>query len=154
MIKLIRLDYRLLHGQVVFAWTGYVDASRIIVVDDTTANDELKQSILKLSKPAGVKLNIFTVGQLLEKIDRVESLKENIMLIFGNTSSLREFCEKYKNVKVVNYGGLANKPDAKKYASAIFMTKSEVEDTQKIIDLGINIVVQQTPTQKIESLIL
>ena len=40
MIKLVRLDYRLLHGQVVFSWTGHVGAQRIIVVDDDAANDE------------------------------------------------------------------------------------------------------------------
>ena len=28
MIKLVRLDYRLLHGQVVFSWTGHVGALR------------------------------------------------------------------------------------------------------------------------------
>ena len=44
MIKLVRLDYRLLHGQVVFAWTGHTGAQRIIVVDDEAANDELKKS--------------------------------------------------------------------------------------------------------------
>ena len=42
MIKLVRLDYRLLHGQVVFAWTGHTSAQRIIVVDDDAATDELK----------------------------------------------------------------------------------------------------------------
>ena len=46
MIKLVRLDYRLLHGQVVFAWTGHVSAQRIIVVDDEAANDDLKKSAL------------------------------------------------------------------------------------------------------------
>ena len=55
MIKLVRLDYRLLHGQVVFAWTGHVSAQRIIVVDDEAAGDELKKSALTLSKPTGVK---------------------------------------------------------------------------------------------------
>ena len=44
MIKLVRLDYRLLHGQVVFAWTGHTGAQRIIVVDDDAATDELKKS--------------------------------------------------------------------------------------------------------------
>ena len=58
MIKLVRLDYRLLHGQVVFAWTGHTGAQRIIVVDDDAATDELKKSALTLSKPAGVRLNI------------------------------------------------------------------------------------------------
>ena len=47
MIKLVRLDYRLLHGQVVFSWTGHVGAQRIIVVDDDAANDEMKKSALK-----------------------------------------------------------------------------------------------------------
>lgn len=46
MIKLVRLDYRLLHGQVVFAWTGHTNAQRIIVVDDDAAGDELKKSAL------------------------------------------------------------------------------------------------------------
>ena len=55
MIKLVRLDYRLLHGQVVFSWTGHVGAQRIIVVDDDAANDEMKKSALLLSKPAGVR---------------------------------------------------------------------------------------------------
>lgn len=54
MIKLVRLDYRLLHGQVVFSWIGHVGAQRIIVVDDDAANDEMKKSALLLSKPAGV----------------------------------------------------------------------------------------------------
>lgn len=42
MIKLVRLDYRLLHGQVVFGWVNHISAQRIIIVDDAAANDELK----------------------------------------------------------------------------------------------------------------
>ena len=68
MIKLVRLDYRLLHGQVVFSWTGHVGAQRIIVVDDDAANDEMKKSALLLSKPAGVRVNIFTVDKAIAKI--------------------------------------------------------------------------------------
>lgn len=43
MIKLVRIDHRLLHGQVVFSWTKSLGISRIIVVDDETANDEMKK---------------------------------------------------------------------------------------------------------------
>lgn len=50
MIKLVRIDHRLLHGQVVFSWTKSLGISRIIVVDDETANDEMKKSFLKLIK--------------------------------------------------------------------------------------------------------
>ena len=70
MIKLVRLDYRLLHGQVVFAWTGHVSAQRIIVVDDEAANDDLKKSVEcgmngHLSKPVEVDKLYRTLNQVI-----------------------------------------------------------------------------------------
>ena len=117
MIKLVRLDYRLLHGQVVFAWTGHTGAQRIIVVDDEAANDELKKSALSLSKPAGVRLNIFTLEKALAKMPKVETLNENIMFIFGNVATLKGFCDAYPKIKEINYGGLANRPGSKQYVA-------------------------------------
>lgn len=152
MIKLVRLDYRLLHGQVVFSWCGYVGAQRIIVVDDDAASDELKKAALSLSKPAGVRLNIFTLEATLAKMPKVETLNENIMMIFGKTATLRAFCEAYPKIKEINYGGLANKAGARQYGSAIFMTEREAEDTGKLVDMGIKLYIQQTPTMKVESL--
>ena len=85
MIKLVRIDHRLLHGQVVFSWCKQLNIERIIVVDDTTAGDEFQKVSLNLSKPTGTKLNIFSVKETLEKMPKIEQLPENIMMIFGNT---------------------------------------------------------------------
>ncbi len=156
MIKLIRLDYRLLHGQVVFAWTGHVGAQRIIVVDDEAANDEIKKSALMLSKPASARLNIFTLEKTLAKMPKVEQLNENIMMIFGNTATLRAFCEAYPKVVhevgAINYGGVANKSGAKQYDQAVFLTAEEQADTKAILDMGIKIYSQQTPSHKVQNI--
>ena len=106
MIKLVRLDYRLLHGQVVFSWTGHVGAQRIIVVDDDAANDEMKKSALLLSKPAGVRVNIFTVDKAIAKMPKVEQLDEKIMMIFGNTAALLKFCQAYTSTSRWRSAGL------------------------------------------------
>ena len=148
MIKLVRLDYRLLHGQVVFAWTGHTNAQRIIVVDDEAANDELKKSALTLSKPTGVRLNIFTLQTVLAKMPKVETLNENIMFIFGNTKTLLEFCKAYPKIKEINYGGVANKAGSRQYDQAIFLTPEEQNDTKQLLDMGIKIYMQQTPNLK------
>ena len=73
-IVLARLDYRLLHGQVVFTWTTKVQAERIIVVDNAAANDDIKKGALKLAKPQGVRLNVFTVERALAKMDKLNTL--------------------------------------------------------------------------------
>ena len=53
MIKAVRIDHRLVHGQVAFSWTHYLGATRIIVIDDKAASDDFQKMALKMSKPAG-----------------------------------------------------------------------------------------------------
>lgn len=143
-ISLVRLDYRLLHGQVVFSWVGATGAQRIIVVDDEAANDELKKNTLKLARPSGVLLNVFTLEKALAKMPKLETLGENVMLIFGKTSTLRAFCAGYPKIHDVNYGATANKEGAKQYGGSVFLDASEQADTQALLDQGVHIFVQQT----------
>ncbi len=68
MIKLVRIDYRLLHGQVVFAWTRALDIDHIIVANAKAAADAFITMSLNLAKPAGVTLDIATVEQAAESL--------------------------------------------------------------------------------------
>lgn len=153
MIKLVRLDYRLLHGQVVFAWTGHVSAQRIIIVDDDAATDELKKSALSLSKPAGVRLNIFTLEKTLAKMPKVETLNENIMMIFGSVATLKAFCDAYPKIKEINYGATANRPGTKQCGQSVFLTEQELAASKELLGRGIRIFIQQTPSHKEEALV-
>ncbi|MCC0784909.1 PTS sugar transporter subunit IIB [Clostridioides sp. ES-S-0108-01] len=152
MIKLVRIDHRLLHGQVVFSWTKSLSISRIIIIDDFSATDELKKISLNLSKPSGVKLNIFTVKDALFKMKKIEQLNENIMLVFGSTKSIRKFCEEYPNIKEINYGGIAKKENSTQYSNAIFLNEEELNDSIKLKEMGIKLYMQQVPTSKSEDL--
>ena len=152
MIKFIRIDHRLLHGQVVFPWSKSLQINRILVVNDEAANDEFKKMSLELSKPQGIKLNIFTVENTLTKISKIEALSENIMMIFGNTKDVRQFCESYSNVKEINYGGIIKKEGSKQFSNAIFLTENEIEDAKVLKSMGIKQFMQQVPTSKKEDL--
>ena len=145
MIKLVRLDYRLLHGQVCFTWVQHVSAARVIIVDDASANDELKKSALKLAKPQGVRLNVFTLETMLEKMAKVAELNENIIVIFGDVHSLAAFCEAHPEIGEVNYGATANREGAKQIDQSVFLLPDEIEDTRAILAKGIQIYSQQTP---------
>lgn len=51
MIQMIRVDYRLLHGQVAVSWTSALGADCILLVSDTVLNDKLRLQALSLAKP-------------------------------------------------------------------------------------------------------
>lgn len=149
-VVLARLDYRLLHGQVVFSWVGATGANRIIVVDNASANDDVKKSALKLAKPANVRLNVFTVERALSKMAKLETLGDKVMFIFGNTHELLEFSRQHR-FDQVNYGATANKAGAIQYGGkdgSVFLDARERADTQALLDLGTKIYVQQTPAYR------
>lgn len=152
MIKMVRIDYRLLHGQVVFSWTKALGINRIIVINKEAATDEFKKMSLNLAKPTGVKLNIFTVEEALSKMPKVETLNEKIMLIFGNTKETLAFCEAYPKIEEINYGGIPKTNDARQFGSAVFLNSEEQGEALKLKEMGIKQYIQQIPTSKSEDL--
>lgn len=147
-IVLARLDYRLLHGQVVFTWTTKVQAERIIVVDNAAANDGIKKDALKLAKPQGVRLNVFTVERALAKMDKLNTLGERVMFVFGNTAEMLQFCQGYK-LDAINLGATANHDGADQVGgkdSSVFLDATQKADVNQLLDMGIKLYVQQTPT--------
>lgn len=152
MIKLVRIDHRLLHGQVVFSWSKALNITRIIVVDDLAAKDEFKRMSLNLSKPSGIHLNIFTVEEVLAKMPKIKQLKDNIMLIFGHTSSVLKVCQHCPEITEINYGGIAKKEGSQQYSNAVFLTKEELADSRALKELGIRMFMQQVPTSRKEEL--
>ena len=147
-IVLTRLDYRLLHGQVVFSWVTKVGAERIVVVDGAAATDDVKKGALRLAKPAGVRLNIFTVDRALKKMAKLNTLGEKVMFVFGTTSELRRFYESYK-LGDVDLGATANHDGAEMIGgkgSSVFLDAAQKADVNALLDMGVKVYVQQTPT--------
>jgi len=152
MIKLIRVDHRLLHGQVVFSWTKSQGIERIIVIDNATSKDDFKKMSLKMAKPEGIRLNVFSVEGAVGKLDQIKALKANTMLLFGNVTELYRFMQSLGKVDEINYGGIPERPKAKRYSNAVFLTDEEVEMTKKLCDMGITVSMQQVPTARKEVL--
>lgn len=71
-IALVRIDERLIHGQVMSAWIQYANSHHIIIVDDATAKDPFLKMILSAAVPGNLKVDITTVEDaknVLEKAD-------------------------------------------------------------------------------------
>ena len=61
-LKLVRVDDRLIHGQVVAVWLKAVGADRIIIVDDRTARDPFLTEVLTLAAPPGVPVEVYDLA--------------------------------------------------------------------------------------------
>ena len=139
-------------GDVAFYVSGrlrsLLQAERIIVVDNAAANDDIKKGALKLAKPQGVRLNVFTVERALAKMDKLNTLGERVMFVFGNTAEMLQFCQGYK-LDAINLGATANHDGADQVGgkdSSVFLDATQKADVNQLLDMGIRLYVQQTPT--------
>lgn len=146
MVKLIRIDYRLLHGQIVVSWLNRYSINRIIIIDDKAGSSDTEKSILKIAKPSGSKLNIFTVEQALARKIKISKLNENVAIIFGNTTSCLEFLKEFRgDQKEINYGAIPKKENSKEFDKAVYLDKKDIENSKELIGLGYTLYSQQTP---------
>ena len=86
-VTVMRIDDRLIHGQIVTRWIDYAEAKKILVVDDKAAADSMQQMLLKLAVPSGITLEILTKKAALEKI-RQDQSEEKVLLIMRNPAEI------------------------------------------------------------------
>ena len=106
MIKLLRVDERLIHGQVAFAWTNSLKADCILIVNDAVAADKLRSNSLKMAAPAGVKFVVKTLKDAIPLLNGTKTNKYKLFLIVDNTSDALELVKNVKDVDHVNLGNM------------------------------------------------
>lgn len=148
MIKIVRVDHRLMHGQVVFSWVKQYDIDHIIVGDDLVQSNPIASMALKMAKPTGVKLDIVKVAAVQELV--AANLQDKIMILIKGPQQALQLVQAISEIKEINYGGIAKKDDSKQYGQAIFLNPEELKATKEIIDQGVKIFIQQVPSSPVE----
>ena len=82
MISLLRVDNRLIHGQVATGWISKSGASKIVVIDDKSAANEMLRDVLELATPPGIALEVYSVAQAVDAWKQDEFGGGKVMVIF------------------------------------------------------------------------
>src|SRR5439155_1215011 len=67
-VAMVRVDNRLVHGQVLEAWLPALDATAILVADDEAAGNVLARSAMTLAIPPGVKFEVVRLQAAAEML--------------------------------------------------------------------------------------
>lgn len=136
MINILRVDDKLLHGQVAFSWIRNLKIHTIVIADDHIAYDEFVKMTLGLSKPSGVHL------QILEIKDAITFLEDNIfselhvMAIVISIENAYRIMEEIPGILSLNLGSLRERYDAKSISENIALNQEEIILCKKLIAQG------------------
>jgi mannose/fructose/N-acetylgalactosamine-specific phosphotransferase system component IIB len=148
MLKLIRIDDRLVHGQVAFTWTPALGIDCIIVANDRSAGDEFLKMTMGLAKPAGVRLLIKTLKETPGCLDDPKNKSANILLIIESVKDAYTLCAEVPEIRSINFGGIRAKAGAKPISKAISLTDADITLVRELLQKGIELEIRQVPTDK------
>ncbi|GAA3011320.1 PTS sugar transporter subunit IIB [Tetragenococcus solitarius] len=149
-IALLRIDDRLIHGQVAFGWTSSLGVNTILVVNDEAKNDQMKAMSLNLAKPSNVNLYIRGVeesGEIVQKFSA--SKKSHVLVLTKNTKDTYQLLKNTKDaVKEINIGGLRFTEGKRKLTDLVAVDDQDVSNLKAIRDMGIDIEFRMLPNDK------
>lgn len=142
----IRIDDRLIHGQVANFWTNELSATRIMVINDAIATDDIQKSILRMAAPAGVATSIITKETAVNNISNNKYQGQRVFMILKSPLDLLELHKMGLPIKEVNVGNLSNRPDTEVLRPNISVTAEEKAALVELIDKGVEITAIMTPS--------
>lgn len=149
----VRVDERLIHGQVATVWTNSLGANRIIVVNDAAPKDEMVIGALKMAKPAGVKLSILSTKRAIEKIKAGDYDGDKAFIVTKNIDDAAALVEGDCGISGFNVGNVATREGTTAIKKSVSLTEAEKETLKRLVENGATITAQMLPSESDESIV-
>ncbi|MCK8478292.1 PTS sugar transporter subunit IIB [Microbacterium aurugineum] len=148
MITMMRVDHRLIHGQVVLSWLTQYDSDAILIASDTVPTDDFRKQTLKLAKPAATKLVIKTVDAAIAAITDGRTDGYRLFILTENVADACRIAEACPQVAHINLGGTRPATDTERLTATVSLTASERDRLDALAARGIRVEARAVPSDR------
>ena len=150
MIVEIRVDDRLIHGQVALVWTKKLNAKAIVVANDHASKDNIQQMTLKMATPENVKLAIKSMQDAVQLINNPKAKDMRIFVLVNSICDalfLSENIDDIERINIANVGRFdgVDETEKSKLSSTILLSKSEQVALEQLLASNRKVVHQIVP---------
>lgn len=146
----IRIDDRLIHGQVATMWTNHLAATRIMVIDDNAATDSVLKMSLRMATPNETALSVLPLSRAVERLLAGAYEGQRLFLILKSPRTPAAMIRSGVPVGTVNVGNLTFEPGKVKISNTVAVSDSEIREFHDLAGLGVRITLQLSPTNPVE----
>ncbi|MBD8932367.1 MAG: PTS mannose/fructose/sorbose transporter subunit IIB [Ruminococcus sp.] len=148
MIKLLRVDHRLLHGQVAMAWTQSLDSDCILIANDAVVNDNIRKTTMKLAKPNGVKLVMKNIEDSIAALNAGVTDKYKLFIVVESPKDAITLAEHCPQITHINLGGVKKLENGKQLSKTIWVTEEEEAGLKRLIEKGTEVEIRLVPDER------
>lgn len=147
-IALVRVDNRLVHGQILEAWIPYIKADSLIVVDDLAASDMLRETVIRMAVPREIDVMIFDVDEFVKTVHYQKGNGRRTIVLFGAVAPARRAFENGFRFSKLNIGNVYNDSYTVCCTPSVLLSESDIRDVTFLRDAGVKVELRRVPREK------
>lgn len=151
MIKMLRIDDRLVHGQVVFIWSKHLDIKGIVVANDELCRNPIQQVAVKMAVPDHIKLLIKSVDDAIHVLNDPRIMKMNVMVVVKDPHDGAKVMKRLQDTSIVEQINIGNSGRVDK-GSKVTLTREinvdndDVQALRELLEYKLPFHIQMIPT--------
>ena len=149
-ISLLRIDERLIHGQIAYSWSKDYPADQFMVIDDVIAKDDFQKSLLEMAVPMGKSF------QALDTATAIDYLKQanypSTMIVVKGPQVVLDLVNAGVTIPSINVGGMYFQADRKEYSKTVYLNENEVSIFKQLSTKGIQLDMRTSPEDHVTDL--
>lgn len=151
-ILIIRIDDRLVHGQVVIGWGTHLQLQTIVVANDEIAANDWEKELMIMGAPGHFRVEVFDLKSSLDFIRQEVNHPGNTMLLLNSIQDLKKLADAGLAPQKINLGGIHYADQRKEYLPYLYLSQEEAALAMALIETGFRLECQDLPTSEQYSL--
>ena len=147
-IALVRVDNRLVHGQILEAWVPFLQASCIVVVDDRVASDYYCESVIRMAVPREVEVVICGTREFAESHSFHQGSGQKTILLFSKISDALTVYRLGYRFEQLNIGNVYNENCQLCCTPSVLLSDVDLFDISVLHGEGVKIELRRVPQEK------
>lgn len=146
-IKLARVDFRLMHGQVITNWVKQVSANHILVVDEELEKNQFMAQVYLMAAPPGIKVNILSPERAVKNLPAGKFSKVSLLILFKSVESAKETFDLGLSLDRLQIGGLGSGTGRVMISNQLSLDEKEALLLKEMGEKGVDIFFQAVPKE-------
>lgn len=143
----IRIDARMIHGQVAVMWSNYLRVNRIMVANDAVAEDEITKSALRMVAPAGMRTSLISLETAANNILAGKYKGQRVMMVLTSPLDAVRLMDLGLQIEAINVGNLSMRENTVQIKKSVCVTKEEAQAFRVLIERGVEVTSIMVPDE-------
>lgn len=144
----VRIDGRLVHGQVANLWTPKLQADRIIVVDEDAAKSDIEKSGLRMAAPATSRLSVLPEKVAADHLKNNRYGNQRLLIVAKRPEILLQMVNDGVDLGTINVGTMSQNDTTTAITNQINVDQDDVKAFHELQDKGVKLTAQLTPSDE------